>query len=294
MTDDPAGTPINSGSTTTSWSGGSTLRVVNALLRRRRAILGCGVATAALAVGATLLSPDPPPRVIATFRAPPSVAAAISELATREGDDDPGVGLVTESAPQIRVSRVAEPDVWRLAVAAGGVERSRELARRLLQAGRDASVSEDPEWLVDAWNGLRDAEAQLERFVDENPDFETSPPLRTRVDRLEGRIELQGAIVVEAERRALLRRVDTDPSATGVDELMVVEPPTVESSGGILYPAALGLVIGSLLGALWVLARQGMTGLARGDPEAYDEFRELMGRARRDLSRPWEIFRRSP
>lgn len=294
MTDDPAGTPINSGSTTTSESGGSTLRLVNALLRRRRAILGCAVATAALAVGGTLLTSPPAARVVATFRAPTSVAVVMSELAAREARQGLAAGD-SEGAPvpTVRVSRVAEPDLWRIAVTSEDVERSRETARRFLEAGRGVPVADEPDWLDEVWTALRDAETELRRFVDENPDYEDSPSIRVEFDRLARRVELRHAIAVDAERNALLRRINADPSAEAVDEMVVVAPPAVESSDRILYPAALGLVIGALLGVLWVFAREQATGFARRDPEAYREFRELMGRARRDLSRPWEIFRRS-
>lgn len=272
--------------------GGSLLRTASVLLRRRRAILGCAIATAILAVGMEFLLPKSPPPVTGTFRAPASVAAEVTELAPPASPGAADAAEEGRGAPRVRVTKVAEPDLWRITVTSDDPRRSRQVADELLEAARSEPAAGEPEWLGDTWRALSEAEAELARFAERHPDYETSAPLQAEWSRLEERIVLRRALVVEAERTMLARRVNEDPFDTTGDELVIVSPPAEVRPDRVVYPALLGFVVGSLLGILWVLVREGAGRIARRDPESYREFRRQLQRARDDLLRPWRMLRR--
>lgn len=146
------------------------------------------------------------------------------------------------------------------------------------------------ERLGSAGEQLRSAEDRLERFLQRNREFQTSPSLKFEFDRLGREVLVAQQVVTtlsEASERAKIEAVRNTPTVT------VVEPPTLAvlpDSRRLAIKGLLALVVGGGIALALVLTRQGMIRTRVTTPEVVAEVSALRAEVLRDLRRPWRLF----
>jgi uncharacterized protein involved in exopolysaccharide biosynthesis len=175
---------------------------------------------------------------------------------------------------------------------------SREIAQRLLDglnrfnvATRKSQASEERKFaenrLAEARTSLRVAEDALQQFLQGNRQYENSPQLTFQRERLQREVSLQEQVVTGLAQQyedARLREVRETPVITVIERpsLAVLPDPR-----GRITLVVLGLVLFTVAGAAYVLAREGWRRQRRIDEgeQSYlmlaDEWQRLRARFRR-------------
>ncbi|MDH5759762.1 MAG: hypothetical protein OEZ65_09260 [Gemmatimonadota bacterium] len=147
--------------------------------------------------------------------------------------------------------------------------------REFLEARVDATRTE-----------LRAAEDQLQRFLQQNRQFENSPELQFRYDRLQREVATRQQVysgLVEAFEQARIQEVRNTPVITVLERPVV---PARREPRGTVLKALLGLILGGMLGTAVVFVRH--AGADGDDPDTLafrGEWEDTMADLRRWIPR---------
>jgi uncharacterized protein involved in exopolysaccharide biosynthesis len=139
------------------------------------------------------------------------------------------------------------------------------------------------EGLEQARQELRTAEDSLQSFLERNRQYENSPQLRFKYDRLQRRVALQQEVVASLARsleQAKIDEVRNTPVITVVDP---PERPPYPDSRNLVLRAVLGLLFGVLVGAFWLMAGAFLERTREQEPERYERVRKLASEALQGL-----------
>jgi uncharacterized protein involved in exopolysaccharide biosynthesis len=156
---------------------------------------------------------------------------------------------------QIAVSLLAELDRY-------------NLERRQSQAAAERRFAERR--LSEVGDNLREAEGQLQAFLQQNRRYDASPELSFRRERLVREVSLREqmfSVLSEMYEQAKLEEVRDTPVITVIDK---PEVPPRPDSRGLLLKSILGLVLGGLVGVTVALAKE-----FRNAKDAFDGAQEV-------------------
>jgi uncharacterized protein involved in exopolysaccharide biosynthesis len=171
-----------------------------------------------------------------------------------------------------------------------------DLVNRFNLERRQSNASQEREFiegqLSRAESALHAAEDSLRRFLEQNRNYQNSPSLRFRHERLQRRVSLRQQVfssLSESYQQARIDEVRNTPVIT------VVQPPELPARPDprqLLLKGALGLVLGGMLGVFGAFGHEMMTATRQRDPDDYAEFERLKQEARDELARIWKEIRR--
>lgn len=165
------------------------------------------------------------------------------------------------------------------------------LDTRQSQAGAERRFIEDR--LTHARSELRAAENELEAFLRNNRQFQNSPELVFQYDRLERQVGMRQQVVTslaEAYEQARISEVRNTPVLTVVEQ---AEFPVRPDSRRLPLKAALGVVLGGMLGVFVAFGREyGRRSREEGAGE-YSEFSTLWSDTKADVVGLVRTLRRS-
>lgn len=146
------------------------------------------------------------------------------------------------------------------------------------------------ERLGSAGDQLRTAEDRLERFLQQNREFQASPSLKFEFDRLERELLVAQQVVTtlsEASERAKIEAVRNTPTVTVVEPAVAAVLP---DSRRLAVKGILAIVIGVSIALVLVLLRRGLAGARVTSPEVVEEVVALRRELLHDFRRPWRLF----
>jgi uncharacterized protein involved in exopolysaccharide biosynthesis len=148
--------------------------------------------------------------------------------------------------------------------------------------------------LTDAKAELRVAEDRLQFFLQRNRDFRNSAELTFQQERLQRDLMLDQQIVAtlsQSYEQARIDQVRDTPAITVVER--PVPPARADRRNGLRY-AAVGFVLGLLLGVVWAWGSDFFAALRRRREPEIEEFHTLVDDSRSDLRKPfrfvWRVF----
>lgn len=139
--------------------------------------------------------------------------------------------------------------------------------------------------LREARKELRGAEDRLETFLQRNVGWQQSPELRFRHDRLQRRVSRKQQVYTSLATRyeqARIAEVKSTPVVTTVTRPRV---PAQPDGRRLPLKAALGLVLGGMLGVFWAFGSEFAKNAPEKNTEEYREFVSLKEDAARDVKR---------
>jgi uncharacterized protein involved in exopolysaccharide biosynthesis len=157
------------------------------------------------------------------------------------------------------------------------------------QAGAERTFVE--ERLRIATGALRDAEDDLEGFLQNNRQYDGSPELVFQADRLQRSIALQQEVYTTLTQRleeVRVREVRDNPVISMVDQPFVPSLPEPRGRGVFV---ALGFLTGGFLGSLLGLLSDVMRRLRLEKDEEMEEFSQALREVRHELSAPFRMLR---
>lgn len=148
------------------------------------------------------------------------------------------------------------------------------LGRRQSRAGGERRFLESR--VQEAERELREAEADLARFLTENRRYDESPQLAFEHGRLQRRLELVQQVymtLAQGHEQARLDEVRNTPVITILDH---PRPPALQTAPRLPVSAILGLLFGFFLAVTLVALRETVAGVRRRAPERYEELRSAI------------------
>jgi uncharacterized protein involved in exopolysaccharide biosynthesis len=139
----------------------------------------------------------------------------------------------------------------------------------------------------EAERALREAEDQLQSFLQRNRVIAGSPQLEFQRDRLQREVNLRQQVytsLIQNGEEARIREVRDTPVITVLEEPRL---PVVGESRKAAQKAVLGGLAGGMIAVLIALLANGVAGARRSPSEAAREFFELMEEATPRWLRPW-------
>jgi uncharacterized protein involved in exopolysaccharide biosynthesis len=161
--------------------------------------------------------------------------------------------------------------------------------RRQTAVGAERSFIEDR--VAEAQVELTEAERALERFLDENRGFLTSPRLAFESARLERQVDIRHRRymdLAQAYEQARIEEVRNTPAIT------VVDLPKPSGRTGRRIQALLvllGLALGTSLAVVISFTREYLAWLRSSRPGEYAEFKDLRRTAAKELAPGWVLAR---
>ena len=138
---------------------------------------------------------------------------------------------------------------------------------------------------------LRQAENELQDFLQRNRDYRSAPRTAFEEDRLARTVAMRQSIYTSVAQAYEQARIEEARDTPG---LRVVAPATVPASPnprGLPQAIILGLFIGLLMGICVVLWKEYLEETAERDPDQVMLFKRSLYEALRDLTHPWRLFR---
>lgn len=163
------------------------------------------------------------------------------------------------------------------------------LERRKSQAAAKRDFIE--EQLGQARADLRAAEDSLERFLEQNRQYENSPTLRFERQRLQRRVDLRQQVynsLAQSFQQSKIDEVRNTPVIT------VVEPPQRPARpdpSGLPLKVVLGLLVGGGVAVFWAFSREMLASSRRTDPDDYEEYARLKEESLRELRSVFQKIR---
>lgn len=208
---------------------------------------------------------------------------------------------VEELRDDLSVSTVRETGVVRFSVSLESPDLAYQVADRILtlvnrfdRQTRQTQAAAEAQFLAErvaeAQSELLTAEDSLERFLENNRQYQSSPRLRFEQQRLQRRVELRQQVyrsLAESYEEARISRVRNTPVIT------VVEPPEVPVKPDRRYltlRALLALVLGFLVGTMWSFGVEFLRGVERQQPAEYEEFQSLWANTLEGVKARWLRF----
>lgn len=203
---------------------------------------------------------------------------------------------------RVSVSTDAETGVVELSVTTRWPELSRQVAERMLdlvnqfnlerrqsQAAAEREFTE--EQVAHAESALHAAEDSLQRFLEQNRNYQNSPALRFQHDRLQRRVTLRQQVFTslsESLQQARIEEVRNTPVITVVES---PELPVRPDARDTRLKGVLGLVLGGMLGVFWAFGREMMATSRQRDPDDYAEFERLKRETANEVRGLWRSVR---
>jgi len=154
--------------------------------------------------------------------------------------------------------------------------QSRAAAERTFIEGR----------LAEREDSLLAAENRLESFLQSNRQFENSPELLFRHDRLQRQVARHQQVVTSLSQAYEEARVSEVRNTPVITVLEPAERPLEPESRDLGLRLALGLALGGMLGVFWAFGVELVRRERAVDSESYREFSTLWSRVRRELRMP--------
>lgn len=234
-----------------------------------------------------------------------SAPADLVEFFDVPGDTRPlrvanAVGVLRE---KLSTGADTETGVVSLSITTRRPELSRQVAERVIDLvnvfnleRRRSQAEAERKFLErrveEARKDLEAAEDSLEKFLERNRSFESSPQLRFRHQSLQRQVDLEQQVymsLAQSLQEARIAEVRSTPVIT------VVEPPQEPAKPdgrSLLLVALLGVAVGALAAVAWALGSQYFRAARRSEPDEYARFAELRRRAADDLRGLWNRVRR--
>jgi uncharacterized protein involved in exopolysaccharide biosynthesis len=140
---------------------------------------------------------------------------------------------------------------------------------------------------------LRQAESELETFLESNRLYRQSPQLSLEYNRLERQVGMRNQVyssLVSAYETARIEEVKDLPV------IQIIEPPEVpivaNRRGGV-RKTAIGMIVGFFIACLVAFARDRMAKNRDAQTDDFLEFSELKREAIGDLTHPWRPISRA-
>jgi len=144
--------------------------------------------------------------------------------------------------------------------------------------------------VTDAGAELRDAEGELKRFLEQNRQFESSPELMFRYERLQRQVSIKEEVLTTLRRayeEARIQEVNDTPVITVIDRAV---PPKNKSSPKRKLNVAVGFLVGGVLGVFAAFGQHFMERARQNDEEQFQRFGSrwaaMKAELRSALSRP--------
>ncbi|HEX6588883.1 MAG TPA: GNVR domain-containing protein [Longimicrobiales bacterium] len=190
----------------------------------------------------------------------------LEELVSVTTDPESRILTLTTSAPWPELALSLNARLLEL-VSEFNLERrqSRAAAERRFLETRVAETTRE----------LRDAEATLERFLSDNRRYTESPQLTFEYNRLNRQVELQRQLYTSLAQAFEQARVDEVRNTPVITVLDPPRGPAKQTAPRVLVNGVLGLVLGALLAAAYVLVRELIDGARRQSPEDFDRLRAV-------------------
>lgn len=122
---------------------------------------------------------------------------------------------------------------------------------------------------------LRNAEATLERFLSDNRRYAESPQLTFEFNRLSRQVDLQRQLYTSLAQAFEQARVDEVRNTPVITVLDPPRGPAKQTSPRILVNGVLGLLLGALFAAVYVLVSELLDGARRQNPEDFERLRQV-------------------
>lgn len=135
---------------------------------------------------------------------------------------------------------------------------------------------------------LADVETDLERFLNSNRTFETSPQLRFQYERLQRQVSVKQELFLTLSRayeEARIREVNNTPTITIIDRAV---PPVEKSSPSHVLNAVLGFLAAFALGLLAALMIDYRSRTHRARGADIEELRVSWATFKNDVTRFWK------
>lgn len=163
------------------------------------------------------------------------------------------------------------------------------LERRKTQAAAERDFVE--EQLDEARADLRAAEDSLERFLEQNRQYENSPALRFERQRLQRRVDLRQQVFNSLAQSYQQSRID---EVRNTPVITVVEPPQRPARpdpSGLPLKVVLGLLVGGGVAVFWAFGKEMLASSRRTDPDDYEEYARLKDESLRELRSAFQKIR---
>lgn len=221
-------------------------------------------------------------------------------------EENPRSVAVAEAVRKLRehfsVSANPETGVIELSVSTHSPELSQQVADRMLDlvnqfnlerrksqaAAKRAFIEEQ---LDKARAALRAAEDSLERFLEQNRQYENSPALRFERQRLQRRVELRQQVfnsLAQSFQQSKIDEVRNTPVVTVVEP---PQPPARSDPRGLPLKLVLGLLVGGGLAVFWAFGREMLASSRRTDPDDYREYARLKDESVSEVKGLWRRIR---
>ncbi len=203
---------------------------------------------------------------------------------TRKAREESALRMLDKS---ISVTTDLRAGLVRLRTAAPRPELAIQMNRRLLDLlnqfnldKRRSVASAERQFtegrMRDALEELEHAESELQRFLERNRNFQSSPQLSFEAGRLQRRVELRQQVygsLAQAYEQARIEEVRDTPVITIVDR---PEGPVRRGRGGVVGYGIVGALLGVLLALSMIFGREYWAGYRELNRADYDEFRGLL------------------
>lgn len=214
------------------------------------------------------------------------------------------VKTVEALARSIKGAVAPKTGVIDLAVTTGSPELSLQIAKNVLDqvniynlSNRQQQATAEREFaerqVSEKRAELRQAEADLENFLESNRLYRQSPQLSLEYDRLQRVVNMRNQIyssLMSAYETARIEEVKDLPVITVIEQ---PELPIGPNARGGVKKTAIGLFAGLMLGVLIAFARDRMARNREAQTDDFIEFTELKREAIGDLTHPWRPITRA-
>jgi uncharacterized protein involved in exopolysaccharide biosynthesis len=146
--------------------------------------------------------------------------------------------------------------------------------------------------LKEAETELAGAERRLQKFLEENRQYDRSPALTFQADRLQGEVLLRQGVVttlIQSFDQARIEQLRNTPVITVVENPEHPAPKVPRNTVRRVFTAAF---VGLLLGLGFITGRESYRNVRRSDEERYNRFLSLRRAAVQELTRPFAALRR--
>jgi LPS O-antigen subunit length determinant protein (WzzB/FepE family) len=143
----------------------------------------------------------------------------------------------------------------------------------------------------DAQAELLGAEDQLQRFLEQNRQFQDSPQLQFEYERLQRQVAIKQQILTSLRRsyeEARIQEVNDTPVLTVIDAANI---PKEKSSPKRKVIVAVSLLMGGMIGLVVAFTKEYFGHVSSSDQAKHREFGELWSTMARDIKSPRAWFR---
>jgi uncharacterized protein involved in exopolysaccharide biosynthesis len=189
---------------------------------------------------------------------------------------------------QVSTGLAQKTGVITLSVTTPRPDLSRQVAQQLLENVnrfnlelRRAQAESEREFiesrLTEVSNQLRDAEANLETFLENNRDYSRAPRLTFAFDRLSREVSMRQQVYTTVSQALEQARVDAIRNTPVITVLEPAHTPVKPNPRGLVVRSILGLLAGVTLGIVIAFGRNARSLRARFSPEDVRDYEKYRG-----------------